>query len=224
MHGTTKAIFIAAAVLQANANPLFKRQASSSRAPVSSTSANLTSSYFPTATFSSPIPAPTDPTLPFPFPGGSNSTNGTYYICSFPSTNDTAPTTSAPLSTETASATATLSTVTETVSSAVPTDVFVANITTTSGSALPATTSLETTTPISTPAPTPTPFTVVGPSGTLAIECIQISGGGHPHPPPPGPGPITSSGSFLPSLPTLTRTPTSVRTAPSTSLPSTPTA
>ncbi|KAG9105047.1 hypothetical protein FRC06_000020 [Ceratobasidium sp. 370] len=201
MHSTTKAILIAAVALQASANPLFNRQASSSSTPISSASSNLTTSLFlPTATASSGYPAPTDPT--FPFPGGSNSTNGTYYICSFPPINDTAPTSSVPLSTGTVPLTTTVPSVTTTASSSVLTDVFAANATTTPGSATPAITSWVTTASVSVPTPTPTPFTVIGPSATITIECIQISREGHPHPPPPGHGPITSSGS-LPLLPTL---------------------
>ncbi|KAG8735103.1 hypothetical protein FRC10_011004, partial [Ceratobasidium sp. 414] len=184
MYGTTKAILIAAVALQASANPvsqlrflffapkltleqLFNRQASSSSVPVSTASSNLTTSVFlPTATVSSGHPTPTDPT--FPFPGSSNGTNGTYYICSFPPTNETAPTSSAPLSTGTAPLTTTLPSVAATASSSVPTNVFAVNATTSSGSTAPVTTSVVTAS-ISVPTPTPTPFTVVGPSATITI-------------------------------------------------------
>ncbi|KAG8698146.1 hypothetical protein FRC08_006107 [Ceratobasidium sp. 394] len=213
MHGTTKAILIAAAALQASANPLYNRQAPSSSASIPSASLNSTiSASFPTPTATSGNPAPTDPT--FPFPGFPNGTNGTYYICSFPPTNDTAPTSSVPLSTGTVPLTTTVSSVTATASaSSVLTDAFAVDAATSSGSVRPVTTMSGSATPVTTslaitsfsvPTATPTPFTVVGPSTTITIECIQISRGGHPHPPPPGP--ITTSATLLP-LPTLSAPP-----------------
>ncbi|QRV72821.1 hypothetical protein RhiJN_00835 [Ceratobasidium sp. AG-Ba] len=189
MHTATTAILVAAAALQANANPLFLRQVSGSLTPVSTITANLTSSSYPaTGTFTGSVPLPTG----FPLPGS----NGTYYLCAFPQANDTTPTSSGFLSTSTLpsislpSASQSAPTVT--------TDVFAVNATP-SGSATPTITSL-TSSPVVTPAPTVTPFTVVGPNATMTIECIQVPAG----PPPPGPGPVTDS---LPPLPTLSGPP-----------------
>ncbi|CAE7089482.1 unnamed protein product [Rhizoctonia solani] len=186
MYGTT--LFVAAVALQAGANPvrLFERQAStSSVSATSSLSSLLTSVAIPTPTNSAPVAEPTFPS--FPFPGS----NGTYYICSFPSSNTTDPTTS--LSATSASATATGSV------SILPEEVLTPSGVSTSSASPSATKPVPTTSfSGSVPTVTPTTLTVVGPSTTAIIECIPVPTGAHPHPPPPG------SGSSVPPVPAPT--------------------
>ncbi|CAE6440490.1 unnamed protein product [Rhizoctonia solani] len=199
MHGTTKALIVTAFALQASANPigLFERQAPSSSASITSALSSLTSVAGPTATESAPIPVPTGPS--FPFPGA----NGTYYICSFPSSNSTNN------STEPITNTATASTATASVT--LTNDVLTPSGVTTSNVSLSATKPVPTTS-FSGPVPTPTPtaFTVVGPSTTAVIECIAVPTGIYPQPPvpadessvPPIPDPTVTLNNPTSSVPT----------------------
>ncbi|KAF8605272.1 hypothetical protein BDV93DRAFT_521612 [Ceratobasidium sp. AG-I] len=180
MYGPSKALFVAAVVLQASANPVFKRQITSSAVTLTQTPGNFSSSL-PSITSSAPLPLPTPPG--FPFPGG-NSTNGTYYICSFPSSDD-ATTSTLPLSTDTLEPTASVSAtdVLSTTSASLTDDVLAAAATT-SGSAVPTTTLASVTVtdpPVSLRTASATTFTVVGPSTTAVIECIEVPVGGHHH-------------------------------------------
>ncbi|CAE6505772.1 unnamed protein product [Rhizoctonia solani] len=179
MHGTAKALIVAAVALQASANPvgLFRRQASSSSVPVTSALSSLSTSVaIPTTTQSAPIPEPTAPW--FPFPGS----NGTYYICSFPSSNTTTSSTESITSKGSTSTSATASTASVTLTD----DALAPNEVTTSSVFPSATGSVPVTSfSGSVPTPTPTEFTVVGPSTTAVIECIAVPTGVHPHPPPP---------------------------------------
>ncbi|KAH7343466.1 hypothetical protein B0J17DRAFT_642459, partial [Rhizoctonia solani] len=203
MHGTTKALIVAAFALQASANPvgLFGRQASSSSVPITSVLSSLTSVASPTATESAPIPGTTAPS--FPFPGA----NGTYYICSFPSSNSTTN------STEPITSTATASTATASV--VLTNDVLTPTGVTTSVS-LSATKPVQTTSfSGSFPTPTPTPFTVVGPSTTAVIECIAVPTGIYPQSPIPA---NESSVAPIPDPTVTLNTPTS--SVPTTSAPS----
>ncbi|ELU45532.1 hypothetical protein AG1IA_00410 [Rhizoctonia solani AG-1 IA] len=193
MHGTVKALIIAAVASQASANPVNKASAKNPAAqppyhlfPAVRQVATATA----TATGSSPAPEPTLPT--FPFPGS----NGTYYICSFPSSNSTTN------STESATSTSSLSIKTVPVTS-------IATATSLSSTPISGTTTISTLSSYI-PVPTPTEFTVVGLSTTAIIECIAVPTGVRPHPPPP------ANVSSAPSVPFPTSTPGTVTSAPGT--------
>ncbi|CAE6511157.1 unnamed protein product [Rhizoctonia solani] len=196
MHGTTKALFVAAVALQASANPvrLFERQASSSPVPTSSVLSSLSASVAtPTTTQSVPIPEPTAPSSSFPFPGS----NGTYYICSFPSSNTTN-------STEPPTSTATASIVAESVSATLAGEALTTSGVSTSSVSPSASKPVPTTSfSGSVPTATPTEFTVVGPSTTAVIQCIPVPTDAHPHPP------FTGSSSSVSPVPPPTVVPSS---------------
>ncbi|CAE6461299.1 unnamed protein product [Rhizoctonia solani] len=202
MYGTTQALIVAAIALQASANPvkLYERQVSSTSAPITSIISSFSSSLAtPTIT---PVPFPEATVPSFPFPGS----NGTYYICSFPSTNTTANSTEPVTSTATASTAPATAAVSVTLTDDVLTPSG-ASTSSVSASSSTSSASLSATKPVPTtsfssymPTATPTTFTVVGPSTTAIIECITVPTGAHPHPPSPS----KSSSVPLVTLPTVT--------------------
>ncbi|CAE6488888.1 unnamed protein product [Rhizoctonia solani] len=207
MYGTTQALIVAAIALQASANPvgLFERQVSSTIAHITPTFSSLPVSVV-TITTTAPISEATVPS--FPFPGS----NGTYYICSFPSTNTTTNPTEPVTSTATPTATVSVTSTGNVLAPRAVTSISVSASNSTSSVSPSATkpviiTSYSSAVPIA----TPTTFTVVGASTTAIIECIPVPTGAYPQPPSPGinstvsPGPLsTVTASILTSTaPTL---------------------
>ncbi|KAL5636646.1 hypothetical protein ACGC1H_000563 [Rhizoctonia solani] len=216
MYGTTQALIVAAIALQASANPvrLFERQASNSSSTITSASITPLTTLSPllaTSTATGSIPEPSLPS--FPFPGS----NGTYYICSFPSSNTTINSTEPLTSTVTASTASATTSVSATLTSGILTS---SGVSTSSVSASTSTSSVSASAtkpvPITSltsvvPTATPTTFTVVGPSTTTIIECIPVPTGAHPNPPSPGntssvspiPHPTVTASSLASSVPTF---------------------